>query len=89
MRNITNEEPSLELKGRLAFSSRFVYDSDIKSKSVLDIGCGYGWFELNALKKGVKNIVGMEMSDRDLSTAKKHIFNPANFLLISMITSSV
>ena len=40
-------------------------------KIVLNIGCGFGWFELFAATFGVKKITGMEISDDDLKTAKK------------------
>jgi SAM-dependent methyltransferase len=73
MKNILNEKPSHDLHGRLLFSTRFVSDEDITGKNVLDIGCGYGWFELNALKRNVNKITGIELSEKDIETAKKNI----------------
>jgi ubiquinone/menaquinone biosynthesis C-methylase UbiE len=73
MKNIINEKPSNDLYGRLRFSSNFVHDADIKDKEILDIGCGYGWFEINAVKKGVKSIIGIDMTNEDISTALKYV----------------
>ena len=73
MKNILKEKPETELNARLKESIKLVSDRDIKNKNVLDIGCGYGWFELNALSKGVKSITGMEISKEDLSTIKNNI----------------
>jgi ubiquinone/menaquinone biosynthesis C-methylase UbiE len=73
MKNILNEKPDKKITGRLKFSTEFVSDKDIKSKKILDIGCGFGWFELNALKKGVKQIAGIEISSEDLKAARENI----------------
>ena len=73
MKNILNEKPDQNLHGRLLFSADFVDDEDIKNKTILDIGCGYGWCEMNFLKRGVKEIIGMETSEDDLKTAKQYI----------------
>ena len=70
MKNIINQKPSDEQHGRTLYTTKFVLDSDIKNKEVLDIGCGFGWFELNALKKGCKRIVGTEITGRDLEVAR-------------------
>lgn len=75
MKNIINEKPTKKLYGRLKFTTQFVEDLDIKEKNILNIGCGYGWFELNALKKSVKKIVGTEISENDIKTAKMNIKN--------------
>jgi ubiquinone/menaquinone biosynthesis C-methylase UbiE len=58
------------------YSTRFVSDDDLREKCVLDIGCGYGWFELHALSKGVRRIVGTEITDNDLATARLHLQDP-------------
>ncbi|HRP59316.1 MAG TPA: class I SAM-dependent methyltransferase [Vicingus sp.] len=75
MKNILNEKPTSELHGRLLEAVRFVSDDDVKNKTVLDIGCGYGWCEIDFLKRGVKKIVGTEITNNDLNTAKKYIKN--------------
>ena len=47
--------------------------SDIKDKRILDIGCGYGWCTLLLKDAGAKHVVGTEITEADLSTAKAHI----------------
>lgn len=73
MKNILNEQPKTTLDGRLKFSVNFVKDSDIKDKIILDIGCGFGWCEINFIERGCKKIVGIELSDEDLVSAKKYV----------------
>lgn len=73
MKNLLNEKASKDLSGRLLFAADFVEDKDIISKKVLDLGCGFGWFELNALKRGAGRVIGLEISDKDLETARKNI----------------
>lgn len=73
MKNLLNLKPTQDLHGRLKYSTQFVSIEDIKNKDILDIGCGFGWFELFALDKGVTHITGMEISERDLENAKAGI----------------
>ena len=47
---------------------------------MLDVGCGFGWFELFALEHGPATIVGVDVSDADLATARKHV-EGATFLV--------
>ncbi len=75
MKNIINEIPKTILNERPLFCSKFVDQQDINGKNILDIGCGYGWFEKNALLNGVKQICGMEISYEDLITAKTYVKN--------------
>lgn len=70
MKNILNEKPNDKLDARLQFSTKFVKDYDIKNKKILDIGCGFGWFEVNVLKRGAGQIVGIEISYEDLKSAR-------------------
>lgn len=73
MRNILNEIPKTKLSGRLLASILFCDRDDFIKKTVLDIGCGFGWFELFAIGIGVKKIIGTELSLSDLKTAKLNI----------------
>jgi len=73
MKNILDESPSYNLSGRPLASVMFVDDNDLNNKTVLDIGCGYGWCEINFLSRGVRKIVGIEVSDNDLDTIRKNI----------------
>lgn len=44
---------------------------DFKDKSVLDLGCGYGWHCIYAAEQGAKNIVGLDISEKMLEIAKE------------------
>ena len=70
MKNIINEKPSYDLHGLRLYSVRFVEDEDVRGKVLLDVGCGYGWFEMNALVRGCFSIVGIELTEQDLTTAR-------------------
>ena len=86
MKNILNEKPESCLNGRLLFTTKFVDDIDLKEKKVLNIGCGFGWFELNALDRGVETIVGMEITESDLRTARESVLdNRASFVVGSAL----
>lgn len=73
MKNIISEKASDKVSevGYAAVSD--LDDNDLKNKVVLDVGCGYGWFENYALSKNVKKIYGMEITKEDLLTAKKSV----------------
>ncbi len=75
MKNIINDKPKDILNGRCLFSADFVDDNDIKNSIILNIGCGYGWFELNCIKRNADRIYGIEISEKDLWTAKNNISN--------------
>ena len=72
MHNIIGQKPSQISQGN-HFRFNYLRKNDITDKTILDIGCGYGWFELLAIKNGVKKIVGTELTEKDLSTVKKHL----------------
>jgi ubiquinone/menaquinone biosynthesis C-methylase UbiE len=73
MKNILDEKPDVELTGRLLASVQFVEDSDVQGKDILNIGCGFGWCELNFLNRGVSQMTGIEISEDDLKTAKENV----------------
>jgi len=73
MKNITHQTPYEPLHGRIKFVTEYVNLRDIKNKKILDIGCGYGWFEIYAKNNLASSIVGTELTEDDLSTAKKYI----------------
>lgn len=73
MKNLINERPTDPLRPRQIESIRFVDKSDVKSKTILDIGCGYGWFENYALSMGVNKISGIEIAESDFKSAVKFI----------------
>ena len=86
MKNILNEKPVENLEGRLEFSTKFTNIEDITNREMLNIGCGFGWFELYALKSGVKHISAIEISELDLKAAIESINDPrADFTVGSAI----
>lgn len=87
MKNILNEVPGRVLSGRLLASVQFVDDYDVKDKTVLDIGCGYGWCEINFLGRGAAKVVGVEVSEKDLETIRSNISNDRLELKASSATS--
>lgn len=76
MQNILSDAPGLDLHGIALYDGRLVTDDDLRNRDVLDIGCGFGWFELVALSKDVRSITGVEITDRDLETAQKYVSAP-------------
>lgn len=75
MKNIIHENPFGELDGRILATVNFVKDEDVSHKSILNIGCGFGWCELNFLGRGVKQMTGTEISEDDLKTARENILD--------------
>ncbi len=43
---------------------------DFKGKSVLDLGCGYGWHCMYAAKHGAASVTGIDISQKMLDVAK-------------------
>lgn len=43
---------------------------DFKDKTILDLGCGYGWHCQYALAKGAKHVVGVDISQMMLEKAR-------------------
>ena len=76
MKNILAEKPAEKLHGRLLASVNFVANEDIFNKDILDIGCGYGWCELEFLKHGAKMITATEITENDLRTIRQNISDP-------------
>jgi len=85
MKNILNEEPTTSLNGRLLYTTKFIDKSDIENKAVLNIGCGYGWFELFCLDKSVSKIIGLEITEKDMETARKITQENCEFFVGSAI----
>jgi SAM-dependent methyltransferase len=73
MRNILDQAPSRDLHGIQGHAARLVAVDDLAGRIVLDVGCGFGWFELYALDHGVRRVIGLEPEDRQLETARRHI----------------
>lgn len=77
MKNINKDHnPTMKLEGRLLGTMEYYLENeDCKEKTILNIGCGFGWFELRAIKKGAKKVVGIEITEKDLEVAKSKVKN--------------
>lgn len=73
MRNLLDERPDQNLHGHARYVRSFVDKADLDRTDVLDIGCGFGWFVLLALEIGARTVVGVEPSEQDLATARRHL----------------
>jgi SAM-dependent methyltransferase len=66
----------------MLYTSTFVANDDIAHKDLLELGCGYGWFALNALDRGARSYTGIEPTPGALETAARHITAPNVRLLV-------
>lgn len=58
---------------------------NIKGKSVLDLGCGYGDYCMEYLQMGAKKVVGIDISEKMINEAKKRYGNSnINFLILDI-----
>ncbi len=73
VRNLIAERPTRDLHGGPAFARGFVNRDHLEGRRVLDIGCGFGWFELVALDRGAQAVTGIEPTADDLATAIQHL----------------
>jgi SAM-dependent methyltransferase len=73
MRNLLEETPTTDVHPLAAYALEFVRDEDIRGKRVLDIGCGFGWFEAVALTRGVSSVAGLEPDDSALELPRASI----------------
>ena len=44
---------------------------DFSGKRVLDLGCGYGWHCAYAAQKGAVSVLGVDLSEKMLQTARE------------------
>jgi predicted RNA methylase len=77
MKNLIDEKPADPLSGRALYNMVFLSDEDVAGKKVLDIGCGFGWFEFNVLRRGVSHVTGIEHTPESLEAAEKNSLPPA------------
>lgn len=63
---------SYSIESRLTPRHDFILDfcGKIKDKKIVDIGCGFGWFEKVAIKKGARKVIGIEPSKKYIEEAK-------------------
>ncbi|WP_339101841.1 class I SAM-dependent methyltransferase [Candidatus Enterococcus clewellii] len=54
---------------------------DFKNKAVLDLGCGYGWHCIYAAEHGAASVIGVDLSEKMLETARsKTSFPQVNYI---------
>ncbi|MDK2790669.1 MAG: release factor glutamine methyltransferase [Methanothermococcus sp.] len=98
---------TVEIKGILIKTHPKVYEPaedsellidnlvDVKDKTVLDVGTGTGIQAINALKKGAKKVVGIDINPYSIETAKENAIlnklelNKSIFFLESDLFSSI
>ncbi|WP_431225317.1 class I SAM-dependent methyltransferase [Serratia sp. L9] len=50
---------------------------NLQGSTVVDLGCGYGWFCRSAREQGAAKVLGMDLSEKMLSKAKEMTEDPA------------
>lgn len=78
MENCLKESASDSLGVRNREFLKFIGSSNIKNKVILDIGCGFGWFEYHN-RKIAKKIWAID-SDKKHIEQNKYIFNDKNIV---------
>lgn len=74
MKNILEQKATDEQHGRTKYILTYVDKRDIKNKEILDIGCGFGWFEHNMLDNlQGGHIWGIDLKKGDIKTAKNTV----------------
>ncbi|OGH04392.1 MAG: hypothetical protein A2W22_05055 [Candidatus Levybacteria bacterium RBG_16_35_11] len=61
------------LTGR--YNKSFAFVGNVKDKTILDVGCSFGWFEKWAIENNCKRIIGIEPSEVDVKYLKDAIPN--------------
>ena len=87
MRNRLDDRPDMHLHGRTAYSRDAVVRGDLDGRDVLDLGCGFGWFTLWALRNGARTVVGVEPREEDLASVRRHIDDPRAAFRVASATS--
>jgi len=52
-------------------TAEIVFHQDVRGKSVLDVGCDIGYFCFEAVKRGAKKVVGVDVDPYRITVAKK------------------
>jgi SAM-dependent methyltransferase len=64
---------NIPIKGRTRACYLFLNNENLRSKTLLDIGCSNGWL-LSLLKgRGLKKAIGVDPNIRELQTARKNV----------------
>lgn len=59
--------------GQKRFKLKFPEFPDLKDKTVLDFGCGYGEFCVNIALQGAEKVVGIDINNEKINYAKNNI----------------
>lgn len=81
MKNLIQETAKSDLAARAEYSIE-IAQSYIRSSTVLDVGCGFGWFIQRILTSKPKKVYGVEISETDLKAAKKELSKHKNVSLL-------
>ncbi len=74
MKNILNENPDSSLSERQKASILFVdIKNSISNKKILDLGCGFGWFEKFCLENNCEKVVGLDVIDTDFNLIREKL----------------
>ncbi|MCJ7745445.1 MAG: class I SAM-dependent methyltransferase [Actinobacteria bacterium] len=67
---------------RLTARHRFLCGmaGELKDEAVLDLGCGFGWFEKYAVEQGCNRVVGVDLDERLIDRSRRDVPG-AEFLL--------
>lgn len=73
---------SYSIKERMTPRNDFVFGfcGDVKGINILDIGCGFGWYEKMAIENGAKSITGIEPDKKNFRDAE-NIIPKAKFVV--------
>ncbi len=88
MRNILHLTPEsyTSQRGFPRLIRDFVQVEDFTNKLVLDVGCGFGSFVLTVLEFEPRRVVGLDITEADIQTAKQHIRDPrAEFMVANVL----
>lgn len=78
MRNLLDERPRdyEALHGRCRACCDAATAADLRGRDVIDVGCGFGWFERYALRHSPRRILALEPRAADLATPRAAVADP-------------
>lgn len=68
-RNMPRSQEGLSRAGEWSVLKELL--PDLKGKTVLDLGCGYGWHCRYAVEKGASHVTGIDISEKMLARARE------------------
>lgn len=72
MKNLTFPDPKeVPVKGRLRVCLALVKNQNLKEKTLIDVGCSYGWLEVLLKEAGFKSMIGIDPERKAIEHAKK------------------